>query len=41
VNTGNGVLKLLRVQLEGEDEMDGETFATIHNLEGKILGGQS
>ena len=41
VNTGNGVLKLLRVQLEGEDEMDGETFAFIHNLKDKMLGGQS
>lgn len=40
VSTGSGLLKLLRVQIEGEDEIDGETFALRHNLEKKSLGGQ-
>lgn len=39
VNTGNGVLKLLRVQLEGEEETDCLQFVRMHNLENKILGG--
>jgi len=40
VGTGKGILKLLNVQLEGEEEMDGEAFATLHHLKDKILGGQ-
>jgi len=40
VNTGKGVLRLLRVQVEGEEEMDGEQFALIHKLENKTLGGK-
>lgn len=39
VNTGKGALKLLRVQWEGEDETDGDTFAATHELDNKILGG--
>lgn len=39
VNTGKGGLKLLRVQWEGEDEADGDTFAAAHELDNKILGG--
>jgi methionyl-tRNA formyltransferase len=39
VSTGKGVLKLLRVQTEGEEEMDGEDFALINKLENKFLGG--
>jgi len=39
VGTGNGILKLLKVQIEGEAEMDGEEFARKHDLENKILGG--
>jgi methionyl-tRNA formyltransferase len=41
VSTGKGVLKLINIQIEGEDEMDGEKFATIYEIEGKQLGGQS
>jgi methionyl-tRNA formyltransferase len=39
VGTGSGILKLLKVQMEGEGEMDGEEFARKHDLENKILGG--
>jgi methionyl-tRNA formyltransferase len=39
VNTGSGILKLLKVQMEGETEMDGEQFVREHDLENKILGG--
>jgi methionyl-tRNA formyltransferase len=39
VATGKGSLKLLRVQLEGEQEMDGEEFASLHSIENEILGG--
>ena len=41
VGTDNGILKLLRVQLEGEEEMDGEQFARRHNVENKNLGGRA
>jgi methionyl-tRNA formyltransferase len=41
VNTGSGVLKLLSVQLEGEGEMDGEAFAATHDIDNKILGGNT
>lgn len=40
VGTGKGSLKLLKVQLEGEDEMDGHLFAATHQLENKVLGGK-
>ncbi len=39
IAAGTGSLELLRVQLEGEAEMDGEEFALIHNIENEILGG--
>ena len=39
VATGKGSLKLLRVQWEGEQEMDGEEFASLHSIENEILGG--
>jgi methionyl-tRNA formyltransferase len=39
VATGNGSLKLLRVQREGEEEMDGEEFTSLHSIENEILGG--
>jgi len=39
VMSGNGTLKLLRVQLEGENEMNGEAFAATHNIDKKNLGG--
>jgi methionyl-tRNA formyltransferase len=39
VNTGKGILKLLRVQRAGEAEMDGEVFAANHDVDNKILGG--
>ncbi|HOE15844.1 MAG TPA: formyltransferase [Syntrophorhabdaceae bacterium] len=39
VSTGRGRLRLLSVQLEGEGEMDGESFARSHDIEGKIFGG--
>jgi len=39
VNTGAGTLKLLTVQLEGEDEVAGEFFAETHDIKNKVLGG--
>jgi methionyl-tRNA formyltransferase len=39
VATGRGSLKLLRVQWEGQQEMDGEEFASVNNIENEILGG--
>lgn len=39
VSAGKGGLRLLSVQLEGEEEMDGEAFARLHDMEGKIFGG--
>ena len=41
INTNNGALRLLKVQLYGEDEMDGEVFAAYHHMENKILGGNT
>jgi methionyl-tRNA formyltransferase len=41
VSTGNGLLRLMMVQLEGEEEMDGEQFAKRHNVENKTLGGHA
>lgn len=38
VSTGKNMLRLITVQLEGEKEMDGGEFATVHDLENKILG---
>jgi len=39
VCAGKGTLKLLRVQLEGEGEMDGSAFASTHAIENETLGG--
>lgn len=39
VSAGKGRLRLISVQLEGEEEMEGERFARSHNIEGKIFGG--
>lgn len=39
IATGKGSLNLVRVQLEGEQEMDGEEFASLHDIENEILGG--
>jgi len=39
VSAGKGTLELIRVQWEGEQEMDGESFASLNNIENEILGG--
>jgi len=39
VNTGRGGLQLLRVQYDGEEELDGDVFAMKYDLENKTLGG--
>lgn len=39
VSTGDGVLNLIRVQMDGETEMEGNEFASKYNLKNKILGG--
>jgi methionyl-tRNA formyltransferase len=39
VSAAGGVLRLLSVQLEGEEEMDGDLFASIHDVKDKVLGG--
>jgi methionyl-tRNA formyltransferase len=39
VITGKGILTLLRVQLEGEEEMDAGKFSSLHSIENEILGG--
>ncbi len=41
VQTGRGRLALLRLQLEGEREMDGDEFTSIHDIEHEILGGDA
>ena len=41
VSTGKGLLKLLRVQREGEEEMDADVFASVNNIENEILGGSA
>jgi len=41
VAAGKGTLTLLRLQLEGEREMDGEEFTSIHDIENEILGGDA
>ncbi|MCX8110398.1 MAG: formyltransferase [Syntrophorhabdaceae bacterium] len=41
VSTGKGMLRLIRVQLEGDEEMDGEMFAATYKIENKILGGKN
>jgi len=39
VQTGEGLLRLLSLQLEGSEEMIGEEFVLIHDLRNKSLGG--
>jgi methionyl-tRNA formyltransferase len=41
IAAGNGVVRLTRVQLEGEEEMDGNTFVETHPLNPSLLGGRS
>lgn len=41
VQTGKGMLHLLRVQLEGEPEVDGDEFALGHGLKNTVFGGKS
>ncbi len=41
VGAGRGGLKLLQVQLDGESEMDGGAFATLHDMKNKTLGGNT
>jgi len=40
ISTGKGMLRLIKVQLEGEEEMDAESFVATHKIENKILGGK-
>jgi methionyl-tRNA formyltransferase len=39
VNAGGAALKLLSVQLEGEEEMSGDFFAARHHLKNRTFGG--
>ncbi len=39
VETGDGTLRILSLQLEGQHEMDAETFVAAHDMEKKSLGG--
>jgi methionyl-tRNA formyltransferase len=39
IAAGSGCLQILSAQVEGEDELDGETFLKYHALENKSLGG--
>lgn len=39
VNTGKGGLKLLKVQFDGEEELDGEAFVKRYKMDNKMLGG--
>jgi methionyl-tRNA formyltransferase len=39
IATGQGLLRPLSVQLEGEEEMEGERFSSLHKLDHTILGG--
>jgi methionyl-tRNA formyltransferase len=39
VKAGQGLLNITSLQLEGEDEMNAETFLAFHNLTKKSLGG--
>jgi methionyl-tRNA formyltransferase len=41
VSAAKGILRLRMVQLEGEEEMDGDLFALTHSVENKYLGGDS
>lgn len=39
INTGNGFLRILSVQLEGEPELEAEAFFSSHTLKNSTLGG--
>lgn len=39
ITTGNGLLRVLTVQLEGEPEVEAEAFFSSHTLQNAILGG--
>lgn len=39
VQTGDGLLRILSLQLDGSDETAAETFVAIHDIENKLLGG--
>lgn len=39
VGTGGGALEILRIQVEGEKEMDGREFAARHQMKNITLGG--
>jgi methionyl-tRNA formyltransferase len=39
VQTGDGFLRVLSVQLEGSEEMDSSTFVSAHDIANKSLGG--
>ncbi|MBP8626651.1 MAG: formyltransferase [Syntrophorhabdales bacterium] len=41
VSTGKGMLRLIKVQLEGDKEMEGKDFAAIYDIKNKILGGHN
>ena len=41
VMTSGGILRLVTLQLEGEEEMSGEAFAAVHKLKNGILGGSA
>ena len=41
IKTGQGLLKIASLQLEGEDEMDAERFLSQHALAKTSLGGKS
>jgi methionyl-tRNA formyltransferase len=39
VETGDGTLRILSLQLEGQHEMEADAFVAAHNMEKKSLGG--
>ncbi len=41
VNAGGSALRLMTVQLEGENEMSGEEFVARHSVKNRILGGNT
>jgi methionyl-tRNA formyltransferase len=41
VNTGNGLLRILSLQREGEPELEAEEFFSSHTLKNSILGGRN
>jgi methionyl-tRNA formyltransferase len=41
INTGNGLLRVLTLQLEGESEQNAEEFFSSHTLKNDTFGGNS